>query len=68
MNQVRRVASGGGLRLVVEGPGGGQETVALTAADVNGSLVALLAAHGELTERADHRQFLKCGRSLIEIT
>ena len=67
MNQVRRVASGGGLRLVVEGQDSGQETISLTEVDVNGSLASLLASHGKLVGQPDVRSFLKCGRFLIEI-
>ncbi|MEV4418214.1 tyrosine--tRNA ligase [Catellatospora sp. NPDC049609] len=68
MNQVRRVASGGGLRLVAEAPGSGQETVNLTEADVNGTLTALLTAHPDLAGPAGNRLFLKCGRLLIEVS
>lgn len=67
MNQVRRVASGGGLRLVVEAPDGGQETVTLSEADVNGTLATLCAARTEMTGQPKARIFLKCGRSLIEL-
>jgi tyrosyl-tRNA synthetase len=67
MNQVRRVASGGGLRLVTETPGREQQSVSLTEADVNGSLAALLAAHETVVAQDDTRVFLKCGRFLIEV-
>lgn len=67
MNQVRRVASGGGLRLVAEGRNRGQETVTLTEADVNGTLATLLASHAALVGQPDARSFLKCGRFLIEV-
>jgi tyrosyl-tRNA synthetase len=67
MNQVRRVASGGGLRLVAEVPGKDQEAVSLTEADVSGRLASLLSAHESLIAQADARVFLKCGRFLIEV-
>ncbi len=67
MSQVRRVASGGGLRLVAECHDSGQETATLTEADVNGSLATLLAMHADLIAQPQARSFLKCGRSLIEI-
>jgi tyrosyl-tRNA synthetase len=67
MNQVRRVATGGGLRLVTETPGTDQQAVSLTEADVNGNLAALLLAHETHVAQADTRVFLKCGRFLIEV-
>ena len=67
MNQVRRVASGGGLRLVAETPGADHKTVSLTEVDVNGRLAALMAAHEALVTQADTRVFLKCGRFLLEV-
>lgn len=67
MNQVRRVASGGGLRLVAETPGAHQEVMSLTEADVNGSLAALLSANETHVALAGTRVFLKCGRFLIEV-
>lgn len=63
MNQVRRVAAGGGLRLVTEAPGAEQMSVPLTEDEVNVSLQALLQAHVHLGARV----FLKCGRVLLEI-
>lgn len=67
MNQVRRVASGGGLRLVVEGPDLGQKIVSLVDSDVNATLAAVLAAHAEVTGQPEARIFLKCGRLLIKV-
>jgi len=67
MNQVRRVANGGGLRLVAEATEAGQKSVTLTEADVNDTLAALLASQAELAALPHARRFLKCGRSLIEI-
>lgn len=67
MNQVRRVASGGGLRLVTEAPDTGQETVSLTEADANGTLSSLATTHAALVGQLGARTFLKCGRVLIEI-
>ena len=64
MNQVRRVAGGGGLRLVTEAPAGEQESVSLTEADVNGALGSLLSAD---VAQAGTRTFLKCGRFLVEV-
>jgi tyrosyl-tRNA synthetase len=68
MSQVRRVASGGGLRLVTETPGNEQETVVLAEADAGGTLASLLSAHSALVRQPGTRTFLKCGRSLIEIS
>jgi tyrosyl-tRNA synthetase len=67
MNQVRRVASGGGLRLVAEAPAGVQDTVTLTEADVNGTLGALHTAHAGMTAQPHARVFLKCGRFIVEV-
>jgi tyrosyl-tRNA synthetase len=67
LNQVRRVASGGGLRLAAETPDGTQETITLTEADVSTTLTELLAAHTAIVGRASARTFIKCGRSLIEV-
>jgi tyrosyl-tRNA synthetase len=67
MNQVRRVASGGGLRLVAESPDTDQRAVALGEAEVNSSLAAVLTAHETLAAQPDARVFLKCGRFLIEV-
>jgi hypothetical protein len=66
MNQVRRVASGGGLRLVIESVDGGQKVANLSESDVNTTLAAVLANHAGLAEQPDARSFLKCGRFLIE--
>lgn len=66
MNQVRRVAADGGLRLVVEGPSSGPVITKLAETDVNVPLGALLAGHGE--HPGDARTFLKCGRFLIEVS
>ncbi len=68
MSQVRRVASGGGLRLVTETPGREQETIVLTEADASGTLASLLSAHSAFVRQPGARTFLKCGRSLIEIS
>jgi tyrosyl-tRNA synthetase len=67
IGQVRRVAAGGGLRLVTEAPGGDQETVTLTEADAGASLGSLLKANQGLTGQPCARTFLRCGRFLIEI-
>jgi hypothetical protein len=55
------------LRLVAEAPAGGQETITLTEADVNGPLAAMYAAHGRMTGQPDARIFLKCGRFIVEV-
>ena len=68
MSQVRRVASGGGLRLLTETPGEEQETIAATEADASRTLASLLSAHSALVRQPGACTFLKCGRSLIEIS
>ena len=65
LGQVRRVAAGGGLRLVTEASGQGQEAVVLTEADASATLDSVLKAHESLTGRPGARIFLKCGRFLI---
>jgi tyrosyl-tRNA synthetase len=67
LNQVRRVASGGGLRLVTEAPDRDQESVSLAEGDASGSLASLLTAHAALIGQPGARTFLKCGRFLIEV-
>jgi tyrosyl-tRNA synthetase len=57
LNQVRRVAAGGGLRLVVEAPGQPQEVTVLRDADAPVPHVAPAPA----------RTFLKCGRRVVEL-
>jgi tyrosyl-tRNA synthetase len=66
IGQVRRVAAGGGLRLVTEAPGQDQEAVVLTEADAGTTLDGLLKAHESLIGQPGARTFLKCGRFLIE--
>jgi len=66
LGQVRRVAAGGGLRLVTEVPGKEQEVTLLTEADATATLGSLLKAHEAVTGQPDARNFLKCGRFLIE--
>lgn len=66
LGQVRRVAAGGGLRLVTEVPGKDQEAALLTEADATATLGSLLKAHEAVTGQAGARNFLKCGRFLIE--
>ncbi|HEY5398669.1 MAG TPA: hypothetical protein VIL16_25130, partial [Trebonia sp.] len=67
LGQVRRVAAGGGLRLVTEVPGKEQEAAPLTEADAAVTLESLLKAHEAITGQPGARNFLKCGRFLIEI-
>jgi hypothetical protein len=59
-NQVRRVAAGGGLRLIHERTGCPQQSITLTEAGANASATDLAMAN-------DSRTFLKCGRVVIEI-
>ena len=66
LGQVRRVAAGGGLRLVTEVPGEDQETAVLTEAEATATLRDLLTAHEAVTAQPGARNFLKCGRFLIE--
>ncbi len=67
LNQVRRTAKSGGLRLVVEGPGSDKETVTLGTEEADAPLATLIATHAELLGATSTRSFLKCGRSLIEL-
>ncbi|WP_406273755.1 tyrosine--tRNA ligase [Nocardia sp. NBC_00881] len=67
LNQVRRTAKAGGLRLVVEWPGNDKETVTLGVEDADAPIAKLVATHAELLGAANTRSFLKCGRSLIEL-
>lgn len=66
-NQLRRVASGGGLRLVSETPDGGQQTIPLTEAEANAPVAEVLGVHAEVVKESDARNFLRCGRALIEV-
>ncbi|MGH2690065.1 MAG: tyrosine--tRNA ligase, partial [Actinomycetota bacterium] len=67
-SQVRRVAQQGGLRLVRELPGGGQETVGLSEADALAPLADLVAGHEAwFVPAGDARVFLKCGRVLLAL-
>jgi tyrosyl-tRNA synthetase len=66
LGQVRRVAAGGGLRLVTEVPGKEQEATHLTEADAAATLESLLKAYKAITGKPAARNFLKCGRFLIE--
>ena len=67
LGQVRRVAAGGGLRLITEVPGKEQEVTLLTEADATATVGSLLKAHEAVTAQPGARNFLKCGRFLIEI-
>jgi tyrosyl-tRNA synthetase len=66
LGQVRRVAEGGGLRLITEVTGKEQEATLLTEADSTVTLGSLLKAHEAVTGQLGARNFLKCGRFLIE--
>jgi tyrosyl-tRNA synthetase len=66
-NQVRRVAAGGGLRLVVETPTGEQRTTTIDETYANLTLGELPG--DPLTQLSQgSRTFLKCGRVLLELT
>ncbi|MFF5230286.1 tyrosine--tRNA ligase [Dactylosporangium sp. NPDC000521] len=67
LNQVRRVASGGGLRLVVEVPGNDQQTVSLTEANANTTIADLVDANSALVDQPQAQTFIKCGRLLIQL-
>ncbi|MFG2820475.1 tyrosine--tRNA ligase [Kitasatospora sp. NPDC048365] len=66
-NQVRRVAAGGGLRLVAESAAGGQRTAVLAEADADLPLAELLRARPGFAPAEGLRVFLKCGRRLVEL-
>ncbi|MEU3492074.1 tyrosine--tRNA ligase [Kitasatospora cineracea] len=68
LNQVRRVAEAGGLRLVVEHTGGAQRTVPLGRADADERLRVVLGAHDLARPRASRWVFLRCGRKVVELT
>lgn len=65
LNQVRRVAAGGGLRLVIETTDGGQHSTILS--DANATLADIIEQLPTDIDHPDARTFLKCGRHLIEI-
>jgi tyrosyl-tRNA synthetase len=66
LNQARRVAAGGGLRLVIETTDGGQVSSVLS--DANATLAAVIAPSSTDIDRPDARAFLRCGRHLIEVS
>ncbi|MFJ5881285.1 tyrosine--tRNA ligase [Kitasatospora cineracea] len=68
LNQVRRVAEAGGLRLVVEQTDGARRTVPLGRADADERLRVVLGAHDLARPRATRRVFLRCGRKVVELT
>ncbi|RAJ35810.1 tyrosyl-tRNA synthetase [Kitasatospora sp. SolWspMP-SS2h] len=68
LNQVRRVAAAGGLRLVVEHTDGARHTVPLTRTDADERLLVVLGAHGLARPTATRRVFLRCGRKVLELT
>jgi tyrosyl-tRNA synthetase len=57
LNEVRRIAAGGGLRLIVEAPGQPPQTTVIEDADAPMPAVAPAPA----------RTFLKCGRRVVEL-
>jgi tyrosyl-tRNA synthetase len=63
LNQVRRVADGGGLRLVVEAPGREPARTPLTRTDVDARIGTLAASR----PAGDSRLFLRCGRAVVEL-
>ncbi|MFJ4679792.1 tyrosine--tRNA ligase [Kitasatospora sp. NPDC088783] len=68
LNQVRRVAAAGGLRLVVEHTDGAQHTVPLTRTDADERLLVVLGTHDLARPTATRRVFLRCGRKVLELT
>jgi tyrosyl-tRNA synthetase len=69
LNHVRRVAAGGGLRLIIETGDSAQETITLAAADADRTPAELLAEHCEKTASETASSiFLRCGRHLLAIT
>jgi tyrosyl-tRNA synthetase len=60
LNQVRRVAAGGGLRLVLEGEEGER---AIRLSDADARLRDVLAEHAGMSERV----FVRCGRLAVEL-
>jgi tyrosyl-tRNA synthetase len=66
LSQVRRVANGGGMRLITETPGEDQRAVALTEADATTRVTDLIRVHPQLSSQST-RSFLKCGRVVIEL-
>jgi tyrosyl-tRNA synthetase len=74
LKQVRRVAGAGGLRLVAEDADGGQRVAALSVADADRSLAAVLTEHERLLGSATAgapartRAFVRCGRAVVELS
>jgi tyrosyl-tRNA synthetase len=68
LNQVRRVAAGGGLRLVVESLDAERASATLTSAEANLGVADVLHAHRALLTEPGARVFLTCGRQLLELT
>ncbi|MGC4994207.1 tyrosine--tRNA ligase [Nocardia salmonicida] len=67
VGHVRRVAEGGGLRLVVECGLDQQESVVLDATEVKTRVVDLAHSYPRLVDHAGARRFLKCGRTIVEL-
>jgi tyrosyl-tRNA synthetase len=67
LNQVRRVASGGGLKLVSETPGQDQLAMSLTEADANVTVADLISSNATMFDQPGAHTYLKCGRHLIEL-
>lgn len=71
LKHVRRVAAGGGLRLVVEAADGAQETIPLSVADADRAPAEVIAGLGDARARiggSGVRVFLRCGRRLLELS
>ncbi|RKE17942.1 tyrosine--tRNA ligase [Streptomyces sp. TLI_171] len=68
LNQVRRVAEAGGLRLVIETTDGDRRTVPLARAAADDRLLVVLATHGLTRPDPARRLFLRCGRKVVELT
>lgn len=67
LSEVRRVAAGGGLRLVVEVPGHEPESVSLTTEDAGKALDDVLAENSALAGRPGARVFIRSGRNVLEV-
>lgn len=67
VGQVRRIAKGGGLRLVVETDADQQDSVVLSADEVKATVIVLTNTYAPLTDQPQARRFVKCGRALFEL-
>jgi tyrosyl-tRNA synthetase len=67
MNQVRRTARDGGVRLIAEAADQDQTTVTLTEDDTRLALAELATAHAAVLRTPGARFFLRSGRSVLEL-